>query len=387
MRILFCEWGSVCEPGIKATILSSEHELMEYDAPIANMDYDTDYMSGLSDYILNGNKPDVVFSINFVPIISRLCNLLHIPYISWTVDCPCLQLGSSTVAYSCNYIFIFDRDLANRTSKHNPGHVFHLPLACDVTTLDLPVTEEDKIKFGCDVSFVGITYKERCLYNTIENILPDYMRGYIDGVLKAQQNIYGYSLLNDVITEDFAKEFKEYANWEVLPDYEEDYIGIMNDIYLGVKCTSMERPAILNAVSDRFSTDMYTVGDISEIPNIHNKGPADSTWMVPRIFKCSKINLNITLRSITSGIPQRVFDILGAGGFLISNYQPELAEFFVPDEDLVLYDSIPDLLEKIGYYLDHDNEREAIAANGHRKVQEMHSIKGRLEYMLSVLDC
>lgn len=68
-------------------------------------------------------------------------------------------------------------------------------------------------------------------------------------------------------------------------------------------------------------------------------------------------------------------------------FQPELAEFFVPGEELVLYDSIPDLLEKIGYYLEHDEEIETIAANGHRKVQEMHSIKARLDYMLSVLDC
>ena len=35
---------------------------------------------------------------------------------------------------------------------------------------------------------------------------------------------------------------------------------------------------------------------------------------MPEVFRKSKINLNITLRSIISGISLRVYDILGAGG-------------------------------------------------------------------------
>lgn len=69
----------------------------------------------------------------------------------------------------------------------------------------------------------------------------------------------------------------------------------------------------------------------------------------------------MTLRSIKSGIPQRAFDIMGCGGLLMSNYQPELAEYFIPGEDLVLYDSVDDLIQKIDYYLSHEEERLQIA--------------------------
>ena len=68
-------------------------------------------------------------------------------------------------------------------------------------------------------------------------------------------------------------------------------------------------------------------------------------------------------------------------GFLLSNYQPELAEFFVPGEELVLYDSMADLEDKVCYYLAHDEERKRIALNGYRKVCEQFSYEKRLKEM------
>lgn len=385
MRILFCEWGSVCEVGIRTTIEQSEHKLIEFNEGCGNFDYDTEYMNKLSNFIQNSDRPDVVLSINFIPIISRLCKVYRIPYISWTVDSPCLTLYSETVSYECNYIFIFDRMLAEKLSVYNPGHIFHLPLGCNTDTLDLPVTEQHMEQFGCDVSFIGSLYTEKCRYDEIEAQLPEYMKGYIEGVLRAQQNVFGYSLMEDTITPKMAAEFRSYVKWATPPDYREDDIGIMIDHYLARKCTTYDRPDTLRAVSEHFRTDLWTLSDTASMPKVNNRGPADSSWMTPRIYKCSKINLNITLRSIKSGIPQRVFDVLGAGGFLISNYQIELAEFFVPDEELVMYESVPDLIQKIDYYLAHEEERKIIAENGHRKVQTAHSLKSRLEDMLSVL--
>jgi len=90
----------------------------------------------------------------------------------------------------------------------------------------------------------------------------------------------------------------------------------------------------------------------------------------------------MTNKAMRSGIPLRIFDIMGCGGFLISNYQPEILDYFVPGEDIVLYDSIPDLLEKIGYYLEHDEERDIIARNGYEKVKTFHNYNQRLSIIL-----
>jgi spore maturation protein CgeB len=85
---------------------------------------------------------------------------------------------------------------------------------------------------------------------------------------------------------------------------------------------------------------------------------------MPIIFKETKINLNITSKAIRYGLPLRIFDILCCGGFVISNYQPEIPELFTPGEDLVMYGSQEELGELIAYYLEHDGERREIAHNG-----------------------
>ena len=73
-----------------------------------------------------------------------------------------------------------------------------------------------------------------------------------------------------------------------------------------------------------------------------------------------------------------VFDLMACGGFVLSNYQSEIPDIFVPDEDIVLYESIPDMLNKIEYYLTHEDERLSIAKNGYEKVKTLHSYDQRL---------
>jgi spore maturation protein CgeB len=63
-------------------------------------------------------------------------------------------------------------------------------------------------------------------------------------------------------------------------------------------------------------------------------------------------------------------DVLGSGGFLITTYQDEIAEYFEEDKDLVIVRSPEEFIEKAAYYLEHDDERKEIARNGQEKVFE-----------------
>ena len=105
--------------------------------------------------------------------------------------------------------------------------------------------------------------------------------------------------------------------------------------------------------------------------------------MMPKIIKCSKINLNLTNKPIKTGLPLRIFDLMACGGFVLSNYQSEIPDIFIPDEDIVLYESIPDMINKIDYYLTHEDERMTIAQNGYNKVKESHSYDQRLLSMFN----
>lgn len=69
--------------------------------------------------------------------------------------------------------------------------------------------------------------------------------------------------------------------------------------------------------------------------------------------------------------------------FLIP-YTTIATEFFVPGEELVLYDSMADLEDKVCYYLAHDEERKRIALNGYRKVCEQFSYETKLKEMFEL---
>lgn len=386
MKILFCRWNSICETGITNAIKRLGYNLITFDKTPLSSDYDTDYLHELADIIKGAPDIDCVFSVNFQPIIARGCKVFKIPYLSWTVDCPSFMLYSDTISLPTNRIFLLDRMQTEKFLPFNPDNIFHMPLGCDIPTWDsIRVTPEEHKMYDCDISFVGSLYSEKCKYNFIEKDLPDYVRGYADGLINAQLNVYGYNFIEDSLTDEFAMEFKKHAGWYSLgEDYTEDVKGIIADTYIGYKCTEQERIRTLTAISECFDMDLWTLSDTSMIPDIHNRGGADSSNMMPQIIKCSKINLNMTNRPIKTGLPLRIFDLMGAGGFVISNYQAEIPEHFIPDEDIVLYDSIPDLLDKIDYYLKHDDERRQIAKNGHDKVKEFHSYDVKLKEMLQI---
>lgn len=386
MKILFCRWNSICETGITNAIRRLGYDLITFDKTPLSSDYDTDYLHELADIIKAAPDIDCVFSINFQPIIARGCKVFKIPYISWTVDCPSFMLYSETISLPTNRIFLLDRMQTEKFLPLNPDNIFHMPMGCDIPTWDsIKVTSQEHKMYDCDISFVGSLYSEKCKYNFIEKELPDYICGYVDGLVNAQLNVYGYNFIEDSLTDEFAMEFKKYADWQKLSeDYTEDIKGIIADTYIGYKCTEQERIRTLTAISESFDMDLWTLSDTSMIPKIHNRGGADSNTMMPQIIKCSKINLNMTNRPIKTGLPLRIFDLMGAGGFVISNYQTEIPEHFIPDEDIVLYDNIPDLLDKIDYYLKHDDERCQIAKNGHAKVAKFHSYDVRLQEMLRI---
>lgn len=67
---------------------------------------------------------------------------------------------------------------------------------------------------------------------------------------------------------------------------------------------------------------------------------------------------------------------------MLSNYQPELCELFVPGEDFAYYDSIEQVPELISYYLEHDSERKEMAHSAYVRVKEQYSYMVRLNKLL-----
>lgn len=329
---------------------------------------------------------DFVFTFNYYPIISTNCNKKGLKYVSWIYDNPLVSLYSCTVINPCNYIFLFDSAMYNELKSYQIDTVYYLPLAADTDTLDtFEPTDEIHRLYDCDVSFVGSLYNEKhCLYNKFDSLNP-YIKGYLDGLIQAQSSIYGYFFLQEYLTPNILEEIKKEIPYKANSDGTESPEYIYSRYFMARKVTEIERSTILKRVSNCYNTNIYTNGDTSNFPKIHNKGFIDYYDTMPYIFKCSKINLNITLKSIESGIPLRAIDILGCGGFLLTNYQRDFLPDFEPDKDFVFYEDYDDLLAKIDYYLKHDAERTAIAQNGYNKVKSYYTYEKKLQHIIDIV--
>ncbi|MEA2470298.1 MAG: spore maturation protein CgeB [Thermoleophilaceae bacterium] len=134
-------------------------------------------------------------------------------------------------------------------------------------------------------------------------------------------------------------------------------------------------------------------------------GKLDHEGMV-RVFSTSRVNLNLSNSSTPPNtlrvrvgrwlgrgpkgpqppqIKGRNFEVPGCGGFLLTERVPHLGEYFELGKEVAVYDGPDDLVEQVGYWLEHDDERAAVADAGYRRVMAEHTYDHRFETIFRAL--
>ena len=336
--------------------------------------------------LITKKEYQLVFTINYSVVVSNCCNRNNIKYACVIYDSPLVSLYSYTITNKCNYIFIFDSALYNELKQGGINTVYYMPLAVNTDRLDnMENTQTIKKIFECDVSFLGSMYNEKYTFYDRLKGMSDYTSGYLEGLMQAQINVYGDYFMEKLLKGRVLDELENIMPYTPNKDGIETPQYIYANYFLARKLAEIERYEILLKISSKYKTNLYTHNKTPDLPDINNMGSIDYYTNMPYAFRFSKINLNITLRSIRSGIPLRAMDIMGAGGFLLTNYQEDFLKHFVPGEDYVYYESIADCLTKCDYYLSHDEERKQIAQNGHDKVKKYHNYPLRLSQILEIV--
>ncbi len=388
MKVLFYRYGSICEPDILAVFSEYGFQITEVTEEISNKNFTPQEGVALVSSLLMETSYDFVFTINFYPFLAEVCNIMKLRYICLIVDSPIMELYSTSIAHPWNRVFLFDRKLYEEIAPLNPACIFHVPLAVNVTQKQHAIaisSDSVRKRFTSDISFVGSLYTEKNPYSEVTN-LPEHIRGYLDGLMEAQLRVYGYYFIDDILDDALIREFKQYApNFPELPyaNAATDRM-LVSQYYIGSKITSMERIRMLGALSEKFSVDLYTGSDTSSLPHVNCKGRVKTQTEMPVIFHESRINLNMTAKSIRSALPLRIWDILGCGGFCLTNYQSEITDYFTIGEEIETYSSREELLDKCNFYLDHENLRQEIARNAYEKIQKQHTYLIRMSQILEL---
>lgn len=391
MHVLMYRWKAYNYRDVEETFKLLGHTVDNLEQKLGNYDIDPAFELVLKER-LHQVHFDMVFTVNYFAVISNICQELGIRYVAWTCDNPLISMYHKSIFNDCNYIFTFDKTNYLEFKAMGVKHIWYLPLAVDTERIDAIIDGEiepdgiDKRAYAGDVAFVGSLY-ERNSYDKMKNNLPEYLQGYFDAVMEAQLNISGANIIEPMLTTPILEQLQQYFKLEKSSEDSFSDLGlIFQTTVLGFKIAEVQRRRALIELSKYFNVNVYSNSDVSDLVRVRYMGSVDYWSEMPKVFRESKINLNFTIPNIKSGIPLRVWDVLGSKGFLLTNYQAEIPYYFTEGEDLVCFDGVEDLREKVAYYLSHEEERLQIAENGYKKVKEHHSYVRRVQEMLHIIE-
>lgn len=111
-----------------------------------------------------------------------------------------------------------------------------------------------------------------------------------------------------------------------------------------------------------------------------------------KIFGATDININLHSSSERDGVDPtgdfvnpRTFELAAAGAFQLVDERSLLTECFEPGKEVVTFRNVPELKEKIAYYMNHPAERQAIADRGRARALRDHTYDKRIQQMLSIM--
>jgi len=84
-------------------------------------------------------------------------------------------------------------------------------------------------------------------------------------------------------------------------------------------------------------------------------------------------------------IKGRNFEIPGCGGFLLTGDADNLTDYYQDGKEIIIYKNISDMVDKIKYYLIHQEEREAIARAGYERTLRDHTYEKRFNEIFKAI--
>ncbi len=340
--------------------------------------------------LLKEEKPECVISYDFAPTISRACLEMNVPYISWVYDDPQQELYTQEAQYPNNYIFVFDKQQKKRLEQIGIRNVYHMPLAIygDKVKKALQQAEKFAGQYEAEIAFVGQLYRMDNLERLMEQADSKVQAAMEECIAGCFLNWDNQTKMHGTMQNSCVAYFSAVDGQKVtgrFPYVSEPFY--YEAAVLSRILANRERVAILNDLAQDRDVKFYTfdreVKGLSDKVKICQGAKYDTE--VSHVYCQSKINLNITLHCIETGISQRVFDVMAAGGFLLTNYQEELEELFVPGEDIAIYHNLEELHYYVDYYLSHEEERQRIARNGQAKVLQYHDFHTRMAQVMEIV--
>ncbi len=129
--------------------------------------------------------------------------------------------------------------------------------------------------------------------------------------------------------------------------------------------------------------DMWHKLRFKKIPGYY-KGRATGETVL-KLYKSSKIVLNIHSPDAKYGVNTRTFDIPACGAFELTDYKSEMDRLFKPGEEIVYYKNLDELKHLVKFYIENPEKRRSIIEKGRAKVLENHTWRNRMQEVVRII--
>jgi len=326
-------------------------------------------------------NPAFVVTINISERIQKICRNLNIPYKSWTVDIPAYNFFLPENQNLNSWHFTADVHEKQRAIEMGITNISYLgPASVNRKINQTEMQLWDKLKDY--IVFVGNT-AINSEFKQLSNHISDKTMKKINEILLIQLNSDIWLTPN--LLEEFIKENPDSYNEIQIKMGLKDNIGftVKDKIsyIIGKEITGMIRKEIIKKIAKRNKVAVFGDEGWHELKgerNFYYGGSVNHYKDLPSIFNNAGVNINLTrLYAIGKIIPVRVFDVLGSGGFLLSNNDKSLERYFIDGKHLIIANA-SDIADKASEWLNKPLVlRKEIANNGQKRVLEKHTMEHR----------
>ncbi len=380
MKLLYLEWGYPYDSDIQKAFAEKGTELYQWklSTEVTCNLYPRLSREELEQLlrILEEQKPDMVFSINFIAQISDFCQLNNILYGSWVLQLPNLDLLTVSVQNSCNRIAICDSFLVERLSRQGIANLFLLPDA----VAECHRVKRDIVRSCCYIGQVPFCYDDTP-YGPNRRGISDNTLGYLAGMAHCQRVLYGATMLEEILIGTAASELMErYPRPDqVLAQFHKLYL---TEAYAAPEVTRLEQIILLQNMSTGVNIDVFTDG---VFPDCTGKiYPYKETEQERReVYGSTIVNIVQNDRNLHDGIPRQTLEIMATGNFALVNYQKDYGYFFEQGETIVCYGDRLERAQLFNKYGMDPELRNKVCDAAFEAVRSGHTYAHRVNFMLN----
>lgn len=334
------------------SLLHMGHDILYFDYMTLMQQHGRDRMNRRLKEVVASEKPDLLFAVLFTdqfdPLVLRELTETRLPTVNWFCDdhwrfdnysrdwAPCFKWVVTTAASALpKYAHLGYRNVIK--SQWGCNDVLY-------RKVDVPLRY--------DVTFVGQPHGNR--------------RQVIHALRQAGINVHVWG-----------------GGWESGRVSQEEMIRVFNQSRINLNLSNASMPAdaslpvIAPAVRLRATIRNRLSRSLDMVPFGSQVKAMGKGWFT-RL--CGSLTTSVDPASpegpevhYSDQIKGRNFEVPGCGGFLLTGMAENLGQYYEIGKEVVCFDDRHDLIEKVRYYLTHEDERAAIAQAGYERTMRDHT--------------